>query len=471
MAGRGVGVALKKERIVIHCTLEMKNANAEILQRFVLFYLDTVEKWRFLLEKIVASNLLLSEEGSLLHIVPVVKRRGFWHSSPQQQEDCFKCAKQNLSVFGERRNQRNLVFDENNTCILIIEDTFPLHLTYEPYSHCLYMYSPLLDGLPTGQASYQQLCEVLLERAMLGEQMAGGGVGISFTEQLVVMHYALDMKGADADILSRVAPLYIEAVKTWRAICKNIYDNPGLADYTFSRREALCEMTDRCHLENTFPSSLEKGLRTVAVNNWVEEIARFLLLGVDVNAQDTDRGRKTALHHAVEKNRREFVEEPLKFNGSIMTSTATTTSITSCSVEDKRNSMGSSSNGFFVGIKEEIEEEWEQEYTMIESPDMNVAKEALEAYVLNICPEGTAPEKLRFPKKLKYSAAIKLIHNLQVYIDKQGEYKKLSWDESLAAKEGTLYTTLMQNNLYFLCSLKNGNKLAFTEEKTSTLGV
>jgi hypothetical protein len=269
------------------------------------------------LKKIVASGSLLSEEGSLLHVVPVVKRRSFWHSSPQQQEDCFKRAKQNLSVFGERRNQKNLVFDESNTYILIIEDTFSLHFTYEPYSHCLYMYSPLLDGLPTGQAPCRQLYEVLLDGAMLGEQMVGGGVGIAFEEQLVVMHCALDMEGADAEMLSRFAPLYIETVKTWRAICKNIHDNPALADYTFSRKEALLEITDRCHLENTFPSSLEKGLRIAAVNNWAEEIARFLLLGVDINAQDIGRGRKTALHHAVEKNQREFVEELLKFNARI----------------------------------------------------------------------------------------------------------------------------------------------------------
>ena len=57
-------------------------------------------------------------------------------------------AKVNLKEFGKELNLEGLNFDENHTCILGIDNTFSLHLTYEPNSDRLYLYSPILDGLP-----------------------------------------------------------------------------------------------------------------------------------------------------------------------------------------------------------------------------------------------------------------------------------------------------------------------------------
>lgn len=57
-------------------------------------------------------------------------------------------AKANLKEFGKELGLEDLDFDENNTCILGIDDEYSLHITYEPNSKKLYIYSPLLDGLP-----------------------------------------------------------------------------------------------------------------------------------------------------------------------------------------------------------------------------------------------------------------------------------------------------------------------------------
>ncbi len=86
-------------------------------------------------------------------------------------------AKQNLKEFGKELNLEGLAFDENHTCILGIDNTFSLHLTYEPNSDRLYLYSPVLDGLPKDPQIRLKLYEALLEGSMLGGQMAGGGVG------------------------------------------------------------------------------------------------------------------------------------------------------------------------------------------------------------------------------------------------------------------------------------------------------
>lgn len=131
-------------------------------------------------------------------------------------------AKANLKEFGKELNLE-LVLDENHTCILGIDNTFSLHLTYEPNSDRLYLYSPILDGLPKDSANRLRLYEALLEGAMLGGQMAGGGIGVAVPEELILMHAVIEMGvAADASALRRFAPLFVEAVERWRKRAKDL---------------------------------------------------------------------------------------------------------------------------------------------------------------------------------------------------------------------------------------------------------
>lgn len=133
-------------------------------------------------------------------------------------------AKENLVEFGKELGLEGLVFDENNTCILGIDDEFSLHLTYEPNSKRLYLYSPLLDGLPHDDKTRLRLYEKLLEGSMLGGQMAGGGVGVAVKEELILMHCTIDMEYAVPAALRAFAPLYVETVTKWRQICLDIVE-------------------------------------------------------------------------------------------------------------------------------------------------------------------------------------------------------------------------------------------------------
>ena len=132
-------------------------------------------------------------------------------------------AKANLKEFAKELNLEGLAFDENNTCILGIDNTFSLHLTYEPNSDRLYLYSPILDGLPKDDKIKLKLYERLLEGSMLGGQMAGGGVGVAVKEELILLHATLDMGlGVDVHALPRFAPLFVETVEKWREIVSKI---------------------------------------------------------------------------------------------------------------------------------------------------------------------------------------------------------------------------------------------------------
>jgi hypothetical protein len=127
----------------------------------------------------------------------------------------FENAKENLKEFGKDLGLE-LRFDDNKTCILGIDDEFSLHLTYEPNSNRLFLYSPIADGLPKDDKTKLRLYERLLEGAMLGHQMAGGGVGVAPKEELILMHSWLDMAQADRYGLSKFAPIFVETVEKWR---------------------------------------------------------------------------------------------------------------------------------------------------------------------------------------------------------------------------------------------------------------
>lgn len=134
----------------------------------------------------------------------------------------FENAKSNLKEFGKELNLEGLEFDENNTCILGIDDEFSLHITYEPNSKRLYLYSPLLDGLPRDDKTRLRLYERLLEGSMLGGQMAGGGVGVAVKEELILIHCTIDMEHAVSSALRAFAPLFVETVEKWRKICAEV---------------------------------------------------------------------------------------------------------------------------------------------------------------------------------------------------------------------------------------------------------
>lgn len=139
----------------------------------------------------------------------------------------FENAKRNLEEFGKELGLEGLEFDENKTCILGIDDEFSLHITYEPNSQKLYLYSPLLDGLPTEEKRKLSLYEALLEGSMLGGQMAGGGVGVAVKEELILIHCTLDMEFAVSSALRAFAPLFVETVEKWRKICRDITEGRG----------------------------------------------------------------------------------------------------------------------------------------------------------------------------------------------------------------------------------------------------
>jgi len=167
-------------------------------------------------------------------------------------------AQENLKEFGKELGLEGLEFDENNTCILGIDDQFSMHLTFEPNSDRLYIYSPILDGLPKDDKLRLVLFEKLLEGSMLGGQMAGGGVGVAVEEELILLHCTIDTAYAIPSALRAFAPLYVETVERWRKIAEEVLSGKEIDVSPKAVAEQQAQKAQEIR-PNTGPSALGGG--------------------------------------------------------------------------------------------------------------------------------------------------------------------------------------------------------------------
>ena len=58
-------------------------------------------------------------------------------------------------------------------------------ITFDDATERLYVYATLLSHIPADAVARSRLLEVLMEGAMLGREMAGGGVGMSLRSDMV----------------------------------------------------------------------------------------------------------------------------------------------------------------------------------------------------------------------------------------------------------------------------------------------
>ena len=133
-----------------------------------------------------------------------------------------------------------LELDANNTCVINLAATIDaeedpnvhrppersLLLTFDPVSERLYLYSTIGNSLPQDPMHRLRLYEALLEGAVLGRDMAGGGVGVSLKSSLVLLSTSLDLRHCDDEAAMAIADTFIESVDRWTAVVRTILGSP-----------------------------------------------------------------------------------------------------------------------------------------------------------------------------------------------------------------------------------------------------
>ena len=110
----------------------------------------------------------------------------------------------------------HLALDDNLSCVVGFDEANTLILTVDPPTERMYMYSTLATTLPEDPVMRLRLYESVLEWALLGRDMAGGGVGVCTRSGILMMSTSIDLRHANAMALKDVAPVFVESLVRWR---------------------------------------------------------------------------------------------------------------------------------------------------------------------------------------------------------------------------------------------------------------
>lgn len=166
----------------------------------------------------------------------------FSTSGQSREELCFdQLVEDSLGVIGETlRMAEPIVLSEQLTAVLDVKvdsvcgdavlgrelspsSSITLLLTVDPEVERLFLYSTLLNYLPSRLNDQHRLYERLLEGALLGREIAGGTIGISKESQLVLLSISVDIRHSDSREMSVLLPPFVKAVRTWTQFLRETF--------------------------------------------------------------------------------------------------------------------------------------------------------------------------------------------------------------------------------------------------------
>ena len=137
-------------------------------------------------------------------------------SGPLSPEELRRLAVDNLANLAVDLGVPALQLDSNNTCVVSVEDKYTLLITYDAATQRLYLYSTLTTFIPKNAELKLRLYEFLLEGALLGRDMCGGGVGLSLKNDFILLSTSVYLPKSGTNALAAVTPTFVESLSKWR---------------------------------------------------------------------------------------------------------------------------------------------------------------------------------------------------------------------------------------------------------------
>ena len=116
----------------------------------------------------------------------------------------------------------HLAFDHNLTCTIGTDEKNTILVTFDAATERLYLYSTVLTSIPENERVRLKLFETLLSGAMLGREMAGGGIGGSMQNNILMMSTSFSLRNSDAFALRDITPSFVEALHRWRTVALEV---------------------------------------------------------------------------------------------------------------------------------------------------------------------------------------------------------------------------------------------------------
>lgn len=116
----------------------------------------------------------------------------------------------------------HLTFDQNHTCVIGNDERNTILITFDAATERLYLYSTILTSLPRSETAKLKLYEALLDGALLGRDMAGGGVGISTQNNIMMLGTSFSLRNSSQYTLRDITPAFLDSLQRWRSVAADI---------------------------------------------------------------------------------------------------------------------------------------------------------------------------------------------------------------------------------------------------------
>lgn len=166
-----------------------------------------------------AGRSMSASEQVGVSVEPMYGNGGAGSMPPQQSVgpiDARAMAGENLTNLAHDLGVPHLELDDNNTCVVSVDDKYTLLVTFDAGTERLYLYSTLTTFIPKDATVKLKLYEFLLEGSLLGREMCGGGVGASVKNDFILMSTSIYLPKASPLSLRSVVPLFVDSLVKWR---------------------------------------------------------------------------------------------------------------------------------------------------------------------------------------------------------------------------------------------------------------
>ena len=140
---------------------------------------------------------------------PKARQFGFGSDITKFVEECLFNLASSLGI-------PRLTLDDNNTCVVSYDDRYTLLVTFDAATQRLFLYSTLTTTIPRDDASKLKLYEFLMEGALLGRDMCGGGVGASLKNDFILISTSVFLPESSPHCLATITPLFVDSLVKWR---------------------------------------------------------------------------------------------------------------------------------------------------------------------------------------------------------------------------------------------------------------
>ncbi|KEG13778.1 hypothetical protein DQ04_00791080 [Trypanosoma grayi] len=132
--------------------------------------------------------------------------------------DNLHCMSQSLGM------EKPLEFDANNTCVFSVDGQYTLLVTFDATTERLYLYSTIMTTIPKDPEVRLRVYEFLMEGALLGREMCGGGAGASLKNDFILLSTSIYLPTSHPTSLRALTPHFMLSLNKWREKLQELLD-------------------------------------------------------------------------------------------------------------------------------------------------------------------------------------------------------------------------------------------------------